>query len=65
MSLGSKFKKMINTIKSQKTNYPAIDTLYSSVKPADIMFNMEQDRAAFNKGGKVKTKEEMPKCKPN
>jgi hypothetical protein len=65
MSLGSMFKDMVNTLKSQQTKYPTIDTLYSSFKPTDAMFNMEQDRAAFNKGGKVKTKEEMPKCKPN
>ena len=65
MSLGSMFKNMVNTLKSQQTKYPTIDTLYSSYKPADQMFNLTQDRMDFKKGGKVKEKEEMPKCKPN
>lgn len=65
MSLGSMFKNMVNTLKSQRTKYPTIDTLYSSYKPEDQMFNLKQDRMDFKKGGKVKVKEEMPKCKPN
>lgn len=65
MSIGSMFKDMIKELQSKKTEFKSIDTLYSSFKPADIMFNMEQGRAAFKKGGKVQAKEEMPKCKPN
>ena len=65
MSLGSMFKDMVNSLKSQQSKYPTIDTLYSSFKPTDELFKMDQGRAAFKKGGKVQAKEEMPKCKPN